>query len=113
GPGNPTLMALQPPFLLRSCSDNIFSSRTRPCLLYQIKRCSAPCVGRIDKAGYERLLDEARGFLSGKSQAGQDRLSGRSRELSDKIDFESAAFIRDRIRALTHVQGRQDISLDG
>jgi excinuclease ABC subunit C len=108
-----TVVALQRAFLLRSCSDSIFASRTRPCLLYQIKRCSAPCVGRIDKAGYERLLDEARGFLSGKSKEVQERLAARMQELSDKLDFESAAFIRDRIRALTHVQGRQDIGLDG
>src|SRR5215469_6341298 len=107
-----TIVALQRAFLLRSCSDSIFASRTRPCLLYQIKRCSAPCVGRIDKAGYERLLDEARGFLTGKSKEVQERLATFMQELSDKLDFESAAFIRDRIRALTHVQGRQDISLD-
>ncbi|HEV2549320.1 MAG TPA: excinuclease ABC subunit UvrC [Stellaceae bacterium] len=108
-----TVVALQRAFLLRSCSDSIFASRTRPCLLYQIKRCSAPCVGRIDKAGYERLLDEARGFLTGKSKEVQERLAAYMQELSDNLDFESAAFIRDRIRALTHVQGRQDISLDG
>src|SRR5579883_1811212 len=113
GAVNRTLIALQRAFLLRSCSDSIFASRTRPCLLYQIKRCSAPCVGRIDKPGYERLLDEARGFLSGKSKEVQEQLAARMQELSDKLDFESAAFIRDRIRALTHVQGRQDISLDG
>ena len=107
-----TIVALQRAFLLRSCSNSIFASRTRPCLLYQIKRCSAPCVGRIDKAGYERLLDEARGFLTGKSKEVQEQLAARMQELSDKLDFESAAFIRDRIRALTHVQGRQDISLD-
>jgi excinuclease ABC subunit C len=108
-----TIVALQRAFLLRSCSDSIFQSRTRPCLLYQIKRCSAPCVGRIDRGGYERLLDEARGFLSGKSKEVQEQLAVRMQELSDNLDFESAAFIRDRIRALTHVQGRQDISLDG
>jgi excinuclease ABC subunit C len=108
-----TVVALQRAFLLRSCSDSIFASRTRPCLLYQIKRCSAPCVGRIDKAGYERLLEEARGFLSGKSKEVQEQLAMRMQQLSDELDFESAAFIRDRIRALTHVQGRQDISLDG
>jgi excinuclease ABC subunit C len=108
-----TIIALQRAFLLRSCSDSIFASRTRPCLLYQIKRCSAPCVGRIDKAGYDRLVNEARGFLTGRSKEVQERLALRMQELSDKLDFESAAFVRDRIRALTQVQGRQDISLDG
>jgi len=108
-----TIVALQRAFLLRSCSDSVFASRTRPCLLYQIKRCSAPCVGRIETAGYERLLNEARSFLTGKSKEVQEQLAARMQELSDRLDFESAAFIRDRIRALTHVQGRQDISLDG
>src|SRR6516225_2798541 len=107
-----TIVALQRAFLLRSCSDSVFASRTRPCLLYQIKRCSAPCVGRIETAGYERLLIEARSFLTGKSKEVQERLALRMQELSDALDFESAAFVRDRIRALTHVQGRQDISLD-
>jgi excinuclease ABC subunit C len=108
-----TIVALQRAFLLRSCSDSVFSSRTRPCLLFQIKRCSAPCVGRIDKPGYARLVSEARSFLTGRSKEVQERLAARMQELSDKLDFESAAFIRDRIRALTQVQGRQDISLDG
>src|SRR5215472_2070678 len=108
-----TIVALQRAFLLRSCSDSVFGSRTRPCLLYQIKRCSAPCVGRIEKTGYERLLNEARSFLTGKSKEVQEQLAVRMQELSDRLDFESAAFIRDRIRALSHVQGRQDISLDG
>ncbi|HWI26842.1 MAG TPA: excinuclease ABC subunit UvrC [Stellaceae bacterium] len=107
-----TIIALQRAFLLRSCSDSIFSSRTRPCLLYQIKRCSAPCVGRIDKAGYDRLVNEARAFLSGRSKEVQERLALRMQELADKLDFESAAFLRDRIRALTQVQGRQDISIE-
>ena len=108
-----TIIALQRAFLLRSCSDSIFDSRTRPCLLYQIKRCSAPCVGRIDKAGYDRLLDEARAFLSGRSKEVQEGLAVRMQELADRLDFESAAFVRDRIRALTQVQGRQDISIEG
>src|SRR6185437_7460158 len=112
GAVNRTLIALQRAFLLRSCSDSIFSSRTRPCLLYQIKRCSAPCVGRIDKAGYDRLVNEARAFLSGRSKEVQERLALRMQELADKLDFESAAFLRDRIRALTQVQGRQDISIE-
>ncbi len=108
-----TIIALQRAFLLRSCSDSIFSTRTRPCLLYQIKRCSAPCVGRIDKPGYDRLVEEARGFLTGRSKEVQERLALRMQELADRLDFESAAFVRDRIRALTQVQGRQDISLEG
>jgi excinuclease ABC subunit C len=108
-----TIIALQRAFLLRSCSDSIFASRTRPCLLYQIKRCSAPCVGRIDKAGYDRLLNEARGFLSGRSHEVQERLAGLMQEAADRLDFETAARLRDRIRALTQIQGRQDISVDG
>ncbi|HVA15158.1 MAG TPA: excinuclease ABC subunit UvrC, partial [Stellaceae bacterium] len=113
GAVNRTLIALQRAFLLRSCSDSIFSSRTRPCLLYQIKRCSAPCTGRIDKDGYARLIDEARGFLKGRSQDVQERLAARMTEMSDGLDFEGAALIRDRIRALTQVQGRQDINVQG
>ena len=113
GAVNRTLIALQRAFLLRSCSDSVFSSRSRPCLLYQIKRCSAPCTGRIDKEGYARLLDEARQFLSGRSQQVQKRLAKRMQELSDHREYEGAAAIRDRIRALTQVQGRQDINLEG
>jgi excinuclease ABC subunit C len=113
GAVNRTLIALQRAFLLRSCSDSVFNSRTRPCLLYQIKRCSGPCVGRIDKAGYDRLVEEARGFLSGQSKDVQEQFARRMQELSDQQKFESAAFVRDRIRALTQVQGRQDISIEG
>jgi excinuclease ABC subunit C len=113
GAVNRTLIALQRAFLLRSCSDSVFAARTRPCLLYQIKRCSAPCTGRIDHAGYERLVTEARGFLSGRSQEVQARLAQHMQELSDCKEYESAAVIRDRIRALTQVQGRQDINLEG
>jgi excinuclease ABC subunit C len=112
GAVNRTLIALQRAFLLRSCSDSVFQSRTRPCLLYQIKRCSAPCVGRIDKPGYDRLVAEAKAFLTGESKTVQEQFARRMQELSDKMEFESAAFVRDRIRALTQVQGRQDISLD-
>ena len=113
GAVNRTLIALQRAFLLRSCSDSVFASRTRPCLLYQIKRCSGPCVDRIDQPGYQRLVEEARGFLSGKSQEVQSRLARRMQELAEHREFESAAVLRDRIRALTQVQGRQDINLDG
>ena len=113
GAVNRTLIALQRAFLLRSCSDSIFAARTRPCLLYQIKRCSGPCVGRIDKEGYSRLLQEARTFLAGRSKEVQQRLAERMQELSDALQFESAAFIRDRIRSLTQVQERQDINVQG
>src|SRR5215469_4729433 len=113
GAVNRTLIALQRAFLLRSCSDSIFKSRTRPCLLYQIKRCSAPCVGRIDKEGYERLVDEARAFLRGRSRDVQERLAARMTEMSEALDFEGAALVRDRIRGLTHVQGHQDINIEG
>ena len=112
GAVNRTLIALQRAFLLRSCSDSMFESRTRPCLLFQIKRCSAPCVGRIDKAGYAKLLDEARAFLAGRSKEVQEQLALRMQELSENLQFESAAFLRDRIRALTQVQGRQDINIE-
>ncbi len=108
-----TIIALQRAILLRSCSDSVFASRTRPCLLYQIKRCSAPCVGRVDKPGYDRLVNEARGFLSGRSKEVQERLALGMQEAADRLDFETAALIRDRIRALTQIQGRQDISIDG
>jgi len=113
GAVNRTLIALQRAFLLRSCSDSVFGSRTRPCLLYQIKRCSAPCVGRIDQEGYDRLVHEAKSFLTGRSKDVQQRLAERMQAMSDALDFESAAFIRDRIRALTQVQGRQDINVEG
>ena len=113
GAVNRTLIALQRAFLLRSCSDSIFSSRTRPCLLYQIKRCSAPCVGRVDKDGYGRLVGEARDFLRGRTKDVQEQLSARMTEMSEALDFEGAALLRDRIRGLTQVQGRQDINVAG
>ena len=112
GAVNRTLIALQRAFHLRSCSDNVFSSRTRPCLLYQIKRCSGPCVGRIDKDGYADLVAEARAFLSGQSKAVQKELADRMQDLSEHLEFESAAMVRDRIRALTQIQGRQDINIE-
>ena len=108
-----TLVALQRAFLLRSCSNSVFESRTRPCLLYQIKRCSAPCVRRIDKEAYGRLVEEARNFLKGRSHQVQQRLAERMQQLSDGLDFEAAAVLRDRIRALTHVQGHQDVAVEG
>ena len=110
---NQTLTALQRAFLLRSCSDSVFSSRTRPCLLYQIKRCSAPCVGRISREDYDALVREARMFLSGKSQEIQRALAQRMQAASDGLAFETAAIYRDRIRALTQVQAHQDINVAG
>ena len=113
GAVNRTLMALQKAFLLRSCSDSVFSNRTRPCLLYQIKRCSAPCVGRIDSDDYARLIEQAQLFLSGRSSVIQQRLAAEMDSAAEALDFEAAALIRDRIRALSLVQGHQDIHVPG
>jgi excinuclease ABC subunit C len=113
GAVNRTLVTLQKAFLLRSCSDSMFAVRTRPCLLYQIKRCSAPCVGRIDHAAYAALIEEALAFLSGKSGAVLERLAGEMQKAADRLDFEAAGLIRDRIRALSLVQGHQDIHVAG
>src|SRR3954447_22324963 len=96
GAVNRTLITLQKAFLLRSCSDSVFSNRTRPCLLYQIKRCSAPCVGRIAPEPYAALLDQAKGFLAGRSGDVQQRLAGEMERASAALDFEAAALIRDR-----------------
>jgi len=113
GAVNRTLVTLQKAFLLRSCSDSVFGTRTRPCLLYQIKRCSAPCVGRISGKDYAALIDQARVFLSGRSDAVQQRLATEMQASADALDFEAAALIRDRIRALSLVQGHQDIHVPG
>jgi excinuclease ABC subunit C len=113
GAVNRTLVALQKAFLLRSCSDSIFNNRTRPCLLFQIKRCSAPCVGRIDPADYKGLIEQATLFLSGRSQDIQQRLAAEMDQAAETLDFEEAALIRDRIRALSLVQGHQDIHVAG
>ncbi len=102
---NQTVTAMQRVFLLRSCSDSVFNTRTRPCLLHQIKRCSAPCVDRIDKAGYDRLVAQARAFLSGKAGSVQAALAAEMEQASASMEFERAAALRDRIRGLTHVQG--------
>jgi excinuclease ABC subunit C len=113
GAVNRTLAVLQRAFLLRTCSDAVFDGRTRPCLLYQIKRCAAPCVGRIDEAGYVRLVGQARAFLSGDSHRIQAELASHMQESSDALRFEEAAAYRDRIQALTRVQAHQDINLAG
>jgi excinuclease ABC subunit C len=113
GSVNRTLVTLQKAFLLRSCSDSLFASRTRPCLLYQIKRCSAPCVGRISREDYAGLIEQATAFLSGRTDDVQQRLAAEMEAASSALDFEAAALIRDRIRALTLVQGHQDIHVPG
>lgn len=107
---NRTITALQRAFLLRSCSDGFFESRTRPCLLYQIKRCSAPCTQEIDFAGYTELVREAKAFLSGKSQAVKEELAGEMEKASEAMDFERAAIYRDRLAALSAVQGSQGVN---
>jgi len=110
---NETLATLQRAFLLRSCTDAVFAARTRPCLLHQIKRCSAPCVGRIDAPRYNALVEQAREFLTGGSQAIQRQLAQHMQEASDRLEFEAAAQLRDRIQALTRVQAHQDVNLRG
>lgn len=107
---NRTITALQRAFLLRSCSDGFFESRTRPCLLHQIKRCSAPCTQEIDFAGYAELVREAKAFLSGKSQAVKEELAGEMEKASEAMDFERAAIYRDRLAALSAVQSSQGIN---
>ena len=111
GAVNLTINALQRAFPLRSCSDSVLASRTRPCLQYQIKRCTAPCVGRIGKADYDVLVEEARAFLAGRSRQVQSRLTERMTAASDALEFETAAAYRDRIKALAHIQMRQGINL--
>ena len=111
GAVNRTLTTLQKVFLLRSCTDSVFANRSRPCLLYQIKRCAAPCVGYIDEAAYTQLVDEAREFLSGDSSKIQTELGRRMDTASQAMDFETAAVYRDRIRAMTAVQAHQDINV--
>lgn len=113
GSVNTTINALQKLFLLRSCTDSFFARRDRPCLLYQIKRCSAPCVGRIDEAGYAELVRQAKDFLGGKSTAVQQEIQAQMEAAADALDFESAAMLRDRLRAATTIQGSQAINAEG
>ena len=107
---NQTVTAMQRVFLLRSCADTVFANRSRPCLLHQIRRCSAPCVGRISEADYAGLVDQARSFLSGKAGTVQQALAGEMEQAAEALEFERAAAIRDRIRALTHVQSTDVIN---
>jgi excinuclease ABC subunit C len=110
---NRTLNQLQKAFLLRNCTDAMFESRTRPCLLYQIKRCSGPCVGKIGQAEYGELVEDAAMFLQGKSTRIQKELAQEMARAAEAMAFERAASLRDRIRALTHVQGSQGINPEG
>ena len=113
GSVNNTLNALQKLFLLRSCTDGFFKTRDRPCLLYQIKRCSAPCVGRIDGAGYAELVGDAKKFLAGKATDVQAKLGAQMTAAAERQDFELAAVLRDRLKALTFIQGSQFINAEG
>ena len=113
GSVNTTINALQKLFLLRSCNDGFFSRRDRPCLLYQIKRCSAPCVGRISEADYAELAGEAKDFLGGKSSAVQAKIAAQMEQAAEALDFERAAMLRDRLRAATFIQGSQAINAEG
>ncbi len=113
GAVNATITALQRAFLLRSCSDNVYASRTRPCLQYQIKRCSGPCVGRIGGEDYAGLVAQAQEFLAGKSREVQQGLAAEMQAKSVALEFEAAARLRDRIRALAHIQSHQAINVAG
>ena len=110
---NKTLNTLQKIFLLRSCSDPVFNARTRPCLLYQIKRCSAPCVGKISEDDYAMLVNDARDFLKGKKTDIQKRLADEMQNASAQKEFERAASFRDRLQALTRIQAHQSVNAKG
>lgn len=110
---NHTLNTLQKAFLLRSCSDSVYETRTRPCMLHQIKRCSAPCTGLISLEDYGDLVSEAEQFLRGKSRAVIGRLSQEMQAASDDLDFETAARVRDRIRALSAISMESSVNADG
>ncbi len=105
-----TITALQKAFLLRTCSDSFYKARTRPCMLHQIKRCSGPCTKEISLEGYSELVDEARQFLSGRSKSVQDRLAADMNDAAQKLDFERAALLRDRLSALALIQSAGDVA---
>lgn len=113
GSVNQTLNALQKLFLLRSCTDSFFANRDRPCLLYQIKRCSAPCVQRIAAQDYAELVEDTKDFLAGRSTATQMKLGAAMAAAADRQDYEMAAVYRDRLKALTFIQGSQAINAEG
>jgi len=110
GAVNRTITALQRAFLIRSCTDSFFESRTRPCLLYQIKRCAGPCTGEIDFPGYSKLVGEATDFLSGRSHLVKQELAGQMEQASSELEFETAALYRDRLAALSAIQSQQGIN---
>jgi excinuclease ABC subunit C len=110
GAVNRTITALQRAFLVRSCTDSFFESRTRPCLLYQIRRCSGPCTGEIDFPGYTELVREAKDFLSGKSRTVKQELAAEMEKASVALEFETAAVYRDRLAALSAIQSQQGIN---
>ncbi len=110
GAVNRTINALQRAFLLRSCSDSVYENRSRPCLLHQIKRCSAPCTDEIPAQEYSRLVEETAVFLSGRSKTVQGKLAQLMETASNQLDFEQAAIYRDRIAALSHIQAHQGIN---
>jgi excinuclease ABC subunit C len=107
---NRSLNQMQKAFLLRTCSDAVFQSRTRPCLLHQIKRCCAPCVGHVTREDYAALVEDATRFLEGRSTRVQEELAARMAEASAALEFERAGVYRDRIRAMAHIQGHQGIN---
>src|SRR4051812_16446346 len=110
---NRTVTALQRAFQLRNCADTVYATRTRPCLQYQIKRCTAPCVGRVTPEEYQAQVAQARAFLSGKSRDIQAEFTKQMQAAAEALDFETAARYRDRIRALTATQAHQDINIEG
>ncbi|NEW90916.1 excinuclease ABC subunit UvrC [Rhodopseudomonas sp. BR0M22] len=110
GAVNRTITALQRAFLVRSCTDSFFESRTRPCLLYQIRRCAGPCTGEVDFPGYSELVREATDFLSGRSRAVKQLLAAEMEKASDELEFETAALYRDRLAALSAIQSQQGIN---
>ncbi len=108
-----TINSLQRAFLLRTCTDSVFESRTRPCLLYQIKRCSGPCTHEISDEGYGELVRQAKDFLSGRSQNVKESIARAMNEAAEELDFERAAVFRDRLAGLSHVQSHQGINPAG
>ncbi|MDA0218972.1 MAG: excinuclease ABC subunit UvrC [Proteobacteria bacterium] len=111
GSVNETVIALQRAFPLRSCTDHVIANRSRPCLQHQIKRCVAPCVGLVGEDEYAGLVEDARAFLKGRTREVQERLAHGMQEASEALDFEKAAQLRDRIRALNHIQAHQGINV--